>query len=128
LTRQDKIKQLKRELIDGMVSYMKFGGAEHENEPNFDVGYTQQNVDQCGEILETFFQTIERISEPERNLAILDAVKATVLDLNQLNSECDCGLLETGEREQLCEIIILAARKAGLVSSQDDITEEWREW
>jgi hypothetical protein len=125
---KDEVQQLKRELTDDMINYMKFDGAEHENEPNFDVGYTPQHVDQCGEILETFFQMIGRISELERNLAILDAVKATVLDLNQLNSECDCGLIETGEREQLCEIILLAARKAGLVSSQDDITEEWREW
>jgi hypothetical protein len=129
---KDEIKRLKHELIDDMISYMKFGSAEHENDPDydpeFDAGYTQQDVEQCGELLDRFFQSIEHISEQEKNAAILETVKTTVLGLNQLNDACDGRLIETDQREQLCEIIILTAREAGLVSSQDDITEAWREW
>ncbi|WP_200792858.1 hypothetical protein [Bacillus massilinigeriensis] len=35
--------------------------------------------------------------------------------------------IETMEREELCEFIIVAARISGL-QTDGDITEEWREW
>ena len=44
----------------------------------------------------------------------------------KLNDNYD-SFIETLEREELCEFIIEAASIAGL-ESEDDITEEWREW
>jgi len=58
---------------------------------------------------------------------VLEAVKAIVLDLNRLNKECGGGLIETGQREDLCELILTAAAGAGL-ATDEDITEKWREW
>ena len=55
-------------------------------------------------------------------------VKMTVLRLNKLNEKCDFQLIETGEREQIAEIIISAGNLKGYNSLDDDITEEWREW
>lgn len=46
-----------------------------------------------------------------------------MLALNALNDERDGALIETGPREDLCELIQAAATAAGL-----DITEAWREW
>jgi hypothetical protein len=55
-------------------------------------------------------------------------VKSTVLKLNALNEKCDLSLIETNEREQITEIIILASHKMKYNSLNEDITEEWREW
>ncbi len=58
---------------------------------------------------------------------ILAAAKQAVLNLNALNKECGGRLIETDQREDLCELILVAAKLAGL-ESDEDITEEWREW
>ena len=55
-------------------------------------------------------------------------VGAGDLALNALNEDCGGNLIETGEREALCDLIERAAREAGLPESDEDITEAWREW
>ncbi len=85
-----------------MVSYMRYGAAEIENhpdyDPTFDAGYSQEHVDRCSKIVDTY----------------LDAVGA---------------MRETGadQREQICRLMITAAKYAGL-TLDGDFTEEWREW
>jgi hypothetical protein len=54
-------------------------------------------------------------------------VKRVVLKLNKLNASCDGALIETDQREDLCELIQTAAKSAGLNSDQD-ATVSWREW
>lgn len=48
--------------------------------------------------------------------------------LNDLNDSCDDPIIETLQRDYLCDIIIKAAEHCGLRADEDDITEEWREW
>lgn len=55
-------------------------------------------------------------------------VKKTVLALNALNEKCEYELIETEQREDIAEIIILAGYLKGFNDRDDDITEEWREW
>jgi hypothetical protein len=128
----DAIKHLQREFIESITSYMKLGGAEDEEDPDydpeFDAGYSQEHIDRCDEILTTFLSELEQVSESDANAEIMEAVKQAVLELNAVNEECEGSLIETDQREQLCEIIISAAREAGLVSDERDITEEWRDW
>lgn len=123
---------VKQNLIDGMIEYMKYGGAVDENDPEFDpgfdAGYTQKHVDRCSEIIDDFLASLEKTPEAQKDKYITASVKETVLRLNELNEECDGGLIETDQREDLAELINLAARHAGLKSSEDDITYEWREW
>ncbi len=52
--------------------------------------------------------------------------KEVVIGLNELNEQFDY-FIETLEREELCEFIIKAANAADL-ETEEDITEEWREW
>ena len=124
--------EVKRDLIDGMISYMKYGGAVDENDPEydpeFDAGYTQKHVDRCSEIIDDFLASLEKIPEEQKNEYIMAAVKKTVLSLNELNEECDGGLIQTLERDHLGQMINLAARRADLESSVYDITFEWRDW
>lgn len=119
----DEFIELKGEIVDGMLAYM-----ERDDEDDFDPGYTRQDVDKCAAILQDYLSTVLRPSAHGDAEQIMAAVKAVVIALNDLNEDCDHGLIETDQREQLCELIINAAGQAGLEASGEDITEEWREW
>jgi hypothetical protein len=125
-----KLNKLKQTMLHGMTDYMKFGGAEDENDPeydpDFDAGYSQKHIDQCSKIIEEFFSSLAAVSEVDRK-SIMKAIKSTVVKLNKLNEKCDGCLIETDQREYLCELINSAVKQAGL-KSDDDLTEEWREW
>jgi hypothetical protein len=127
-----EILEVKRELIDDLVRYMKYGGAVDENDPEcdpeFDAGYTQEHVDRCSEIVDDFLASLEKAPEAQKNKYIMVAVKKTILRLNELNEECGGSLIETDQREDLAKLINFAAKHAGLKSSADDITYKWREW
>jgi hypothetical protein len=126
------ILELKNNAINAMASYIKFGVADHENDPDYDpefeAGYTQKHIDLCSAIIDEFLVSLDRSPETRKNEYIMKSVKKAVLALNDLNEECNGDLIETAEREDLCELINVAAGHAGLESNEDDITEEWRHW
>jgi hypothetical protein len=127
-----KTLELKRNLINGMIDYMKYGAAVDENDPEydpeFDAGYTQEHVDRCSEIIDDFLASLEKVPEAQKNKYIMTAVKKTILRLNKLNEKCDGCLIETDQREDLAELVNLATKHAGLESGAHDITYKWREW
>ena len=68
------------------------------------------------------------IGEADENKEIImGQVKETVLALNVLNEKCEYELIETDQREDICKFIITAVNVAGL-KTDEDVTEEWREW
>ena len=87
--------------------------------------YTERDVNACEGILNVY--RLEMSKSNSKNEGI-EVVKATVLQLNKLNEKCDGTLIETGEREQIAEIIILAGNQKGYNGADEDITEPWREW
>lgn len=66
------------------------------------------------------------MGENPTEVEIMQVVKEVVVNINELNDEHDY-FIETMEREDFYEFIDTAARIAGL-ESEEDITEEWREW
>ena len=128
---KSKVQEIKAATIEGMVSYMKFGGAESEGDPDydptFDPGYTQKHVDDCAKIIDAYLDALERMRGTREDQMILSEAKRAVLSLNVLNDECDGSLIETDQREQICELMIVAAKYAGL-AFDGDFTEDWREW
>ena len=129
----DDIRALQRDLIEGMTSYMAGSSDDSDGgdsgDSGFDAGYAQEHVDRCAEILEVFFDELSQVGgTDDRDAEIMEAVKTAVTELNALNEETDGSLIETDQREQLCEIIIASAQEAGLSTQGEDITEEWREW
>lgn len=86
--------------------------------------YPLAKVDECGRIIDDFLAAVGKARDSQ---AIMAQVKTTVLALNVLNDECDGALIETDQREQLCELILDAANAAGL-ATDDDVTEQWRNW
>lgn len=102
-------------LIKSMENYMK------EENPS----YTQNDIDICASILVDYTVNIYKTQSKQEGM---ETVKSAVLKLNALNDKCKGSLIETGEREQIAEIIILASHKMKYNSMDEDITEEWREW
>jgi len=118
----DTLAQLKSDALKGMREYlagMLDGGGE--------AGYTSADIGECGRILDAFLATIEEAPQYDEE-AVMGAVEFAVRSLNTLNARCHGSLIETDQREQLCELISKAAATRGVGSGANDITEAWREW
>jgi len=102
-------------LIKSMEDYMKQGNPS----------YTQNEINECAELLSDYSTAIFKTHSKEEAIPI---VKSTVLKLNTLNEKCNFSLIETNEREQIIEILILVGNKMKYNSIDEDITQEWREW
>jgi hypothetical protein len=112
-----QLETIKARLIEGMTDYIADG----------DDSYTKADIRKCDKILQQLMARLGKLDDSMPESAILDYVKKAVLDLNALNGSFDGCLIETDQREDLCEYLLLAARSSGLASDKD-ITEEWREW
>ena len=58
---------------------------------------------------------------------ILKRTKELVLKLNVLNEKCEYAIIETEQREDICELISMVINSTGH-NLNEDITHEWREW
>lgn len=87
--------------------------------------YSQTDINECIVLLSDYSRNIFKTHSKEEALPV---VKSTILKLNALNEKCNFSLIETNEREQIVEIVILVGNKMGYNSIEEDITEEWREW
>lgn len=88
--------------------------------------FTDENINATNEVLNSYINSLKKLGDNTTEEDILEGVKEVVINLNELNEEYDY-FIETMEREELCDFIIEAARIAGF-ESEEDITEEWREW
>ena len=92
--------------------------------------YTQANCDQAERILKALVDGLIKVGEtaPEAKKVIL--FKAAVEALNALNAETN--MIETGEREELCELFNLIAVDCGIDPSKygsgEGLASEWRDW
>ncbi|MBE1555551.1 tetratricopeptide repeat protein [Sporosarcina limicola] len=109
-------------ILDSMRSYIT--PEDDDDEEDFNQPYMDEDVDCCGFILDNF---IDRLSVCGGEDEIMACVKSVVGQLNTINGRCGYELIETGERENLCEFIIRAANLAGYPTNED-VTEEWRDW
>ena len=109
--------------IDVLISKLKKSMEDYMREAN--PSYSQKEVDECISILSEYTISIYKSQSKKEGMEL---VKSTVLKLNALNEKCNLYLIETNEREQIAEIIILASHKMKYNSMDEDITEEWREW
>jgi hypothetical protein len=114
----EEISAVRKRLLDGMKSYKEAAGG--------DCSYTQEDIDRCAAIVDAYLSDMAKDSGMSQD-SIRDAVKKVVLDLNALNEQCEGSLIETEQREDLCQLILSGATRAGL-DTDEDVTEEWREW
>ena len=109
------LNKLLGDLKTSMISYMQTA------QPS----YTMDDINSCETILKQYLADMLASKNKKAGMKI---VKKTILTLNKLNSKTQETLIETGEREQIAEIINLAASRKGYNSVDEDITEEWRQW
>ena len=101
--------------------------------------FPDEFIDRTEPLLITFANEIKTISQQgiEDFAAISAAIKYTVLALNKINVEFDHAVIETDEREQLCQYIDDVMESVSidldrlaehLNCGRHEITDEWREW
>lgn len=117
--------ELQGSIVDGMLAQLE---ADEDSGRVPDMGYTAQDVDRCAAILADYLAAVLHPSLHGDKAAVMAQVQAVVEAINQLNADTDHNLVEPEQRMQLCELIIAAARQAGVADEEGDITEEWREW
>ncbi|PSL41591.1 hypothetical protein B0H99_102275 [Planomicrobium soli] len=88
--------------------------------------FTDENISATNDVLDSYINQLKGLGDASTKEAILGCVKEVVLRLNELNDDYDY-FIETMEREELVEFIEEGAKIVGF-TSEEDITEEWREW
>ncbi|WP_040508052.1 hypothetical protein [Leptospira wolffii] len=102
-------------LLDGMNEYMQSGNAS----------YTIKDVEETKRILIVHYNQVKFAkSRKEANII----TRNTVEELNRLNERTEYSLIETSQRELICEFIIKSGVFFGFNKPNEDITEEWRKW
>jgi hypothetical protein len=117
----DPLERKKVDLLEAMRDYlagMLDGGGE--------AGYTSADIGECGRVLDAYLATVEEAAMFDEE-AVMGAVEFTVRSLNSLNERCNGTLIETDQREMICDLIAQAAKQRG-IGNGNDLTEQWREW
>ena len=107
----------------------------YPNENNNFEGMEQYTPENCGKAQQIFDTLIAQLVEIGENAKKKDKEKLfeiAIIGLNTLNDETEGSLIETGEREDLCELIDNISISAGLnpedYADGEGISDEWREW
>ncbi|NHZ64819.1 hypothetical protein [Massilia genomosp. 1] len=116
------IASIRADLLDEMAAYMARCAEDPDNEPP----YGKAEIAACANILDAYAAAIDKLPKPADHAAIMKEVERVVVALNEFDERAG-GVIETEEREKLCDIIYLVAKDAGLQADQD-ITEQWRDW
>ena len=93
--------------------------------------YTDENCDKAKALLDALLAGLVALGEDAPEAEKVARFKTAVLGLNDLNATDDT-LIETGEREELCQLFDAIAATSGIMSSKygagDGIASEWRDW
>jgi hypothetical protein len=117
---EESLAAVRARLQAGMIGYLE---DEDDDDDDGDAPYTRADIDECMRIVDTYLVEVRRTAPT----GLLPLVRDAVLRLNALNDRCEGALIETDQREDLCQILLVAARSAGM-KEQGDVTEPWREW
>ena len=93
--------------------------------------YTEENCNKVKSIFDNLIEGLIIIGESAFKEEKVNLFKTAILSLNKLNDKIE-GLIETGEREELCELIDQITRASGLnpkdFADGEGIADEWRDW
>lgn len=88
--------------------------------------FTEESIAESERVLDQFIDGLISLGDTGNEEEIMRLVEKAVTEFNTLNEKYDY-YIETLEREDLCDFIMEAVSLAGL-ETDEDITEEWREW
>ena len=109
------IKEILESLKTGMIDYLQYADNE----------YSIKDVENCINLIENFVENISKSKSKIEGLKLIDEV---VIQLNELNNKCGGRLIETGQREDICHIIIKVGFEKGYNLKNEDTTEKLRDW
>ena len=93
--------------------------------------YTEENCNKTKGIFDALISKLISVGQDASEKDKVELFKAAVVSLNKLNGEVE-GLIETGEREDLCELIAQITIAAGMNPKKygdgEGIADEWRDW
>jgi hypothetical protein len=93
--------------------------------------YTPEACSAFAAVIDMLIAELGQVGNDAAESVKLAAFERAVIALNRLN-EADESLIETGEREDLCELINSIAMAAGLDPSKygdgEGPASEWRDW
>lgn len=115
---KSKIEETKKGILHWMAEY-----TEDDDEPS----YTLADVSECDEILTNIISAVCESPDKENYESNIAQVKNLALDLNDFNEKHCHEIIETDQREGICELIVLVIESTGH-ACDGDITEEWRKW
>ena len=101
------------------------------NFPNMEQ-YTQENCMAAQTILDKLIDGLIQLGEDAPEAQKVEQFRISVEALNALNEEIDHVLIETGEREELCDLLDAITIAANLnpedYADGEGIADEWRDW
>jgi len=93
--------------------------------------YSPENCDKAQQVFDKLIDELIALGDNAKEERKIDLIKTSILSLNKLNSEID-GLIETGEREDLCELLDQITIASGLnpkdYADGEGIADLWRDW
>lgn len=113
-----QILKIKETLVIGMINYLLEYNVTQ---------YSKNDVKEIDELLDQYLYKIKTIKEINSPF-YLPTVEWVVKELNKINEKTGYSIIETDQRELICEYIIKTAIYYGFLLVYKDITEEWREW
>lgn len=117
MTKKD-LDAIKKRALSGMKEFLKY----------CDGNYLIWDVWKVEKILNKYYKEMALCSKNPKG-SFTEIVKTAVLALNDLNEKCDFSLIETDQREDICEFIIKTAYFFNFIQNEnEDITGEWRDW
>ncbi|WP_421796634.1 hypothetical protein [Haliscomenobacter sp.] len=94
--------------------------------------YTQENCMAAQAILDDLIDGLIQLGEDAPKAQKVEQFRISVEALNALNEELDHVLIETGEREELCDLLDAITAAANLnpedYADGEGIADEWRDW
>ena len=112
----------------------KNGYPFHNWRRNFNEGLTQYTEENCSAVKKVFDDLIDGLIQVGENATVeskVEIFKTAIFKTNELNDAIE-GLIETGEREDLCEltdsITIACGLDPGKYGDGEGLATEWRDW
>jgi len=94
--------------------------------------YTPDNCEAAEAILDDLISDLEDLGEEAPEPKKMKKFEKAVVALNELNDQTEGALIETGEREELCELFNQIAIQAGIDPEKygdgEGPASEWRDW
>ncbi len=94
--------------------------------------YTKENCQKAESIMTTLINELFKLGLKAKESKKIELFRVATEAYNTLNEETNWEIIETGEREELCEIIDKIGLNCGIIPEKygngDGIASVWRDW